>query len=42
LGASGADNEFDDAVVALRGAPTIELACGHLIGERVVADMAVL
>jgi hypothetical protein len=42
LGARGADEEFDDAVLAMRNDPTIELGCGHLIGERVVADMAVL
>jgi hypothetical protein len=28
LGAGGADNAFDDAVVALCSAPTIELGCG--------------
>jgi hypothetical protein len=53
LGACSADEEFDDAVVAMCNGPTIELGCGlgrlglrmtgvHLIGERVVADMAVL
>ncbi|MBV8182633.1 MAG: hypothetical protein JOY55_11370 [Mycobacterium sp.] len=48
LGACGADEEFDAAVVALSNGPTIELGCGpgrlvaRLIAERVVADMAVL
>jgi SAM-dependent methyltransferase len=72
LGARGADNEFDDAVVTMCRAPTIELGCGpgrlvaglilrglralgvdrsatairlavvHLVGERVVASLAVL
>lgn len=53
LGACSADEEFDDAVVAMCNGPTIELCCGlgrlglrmtgvHLIGEQVVADMAVL